>query len=360
MADQLPLSLEDLDNPETPEEQQAREQKEAADKEAQEKAEAEAKEKEEQERLAKEEEERNKAEEGKEPKEGEEELEDDEEVVEKFYEQVNKQHGFEDFQVDYPEGVDPLSPEGTYIREKALIERAEQNFDKTLKETNPRAYAFFLHTKAGKDEAEFFSNPSVTLPEYSVFEKDVDLQKRFVEKDLQLKGLDQDLIDAAIEKAIKEGKLFEKADKAYKAIEKKERDALASAEQESQQRIQAEAKAVQEITSYIDDIITNSKTSNIVIPDAKKAEFAQYVKQHLFFDGKEFFVFKGLSKENAAELIQAEYFGFAKGNLNELVARKAKTENTSQLRRRIKKDEASSRGKQEHQVNSGFIPLADI
>lgn len=363
----LPLSLADLDKDETPEEKALADAKIRSDAEAQVKADAETKANEEKARSEKEAKDKENA--GKTPAEIEAEtkaakekeaadqeankVEDD-----TFYEAVDKRHGFKDFKVDFGE-VDPLSPEGAYMREKALIDKATTDFEVYLKQEDPRGYAYLLHRRSGKPDEDFFNKPSVVLPEYETFKKDVDLQKNLYIKDLKERGLSDDIVTMAVEKVIKDNKLFETADTVYKAKELSEKKLLETLEASGKQKEQQESQAIQGMNSVLDDIITNSKVDNIVIPDAKKGEFSTFVKGNLFFDGENFFIIKGLNKDNAAALIQAEYFGFVKGNLEEVVRRQAQTKNASDMRRRVTKDTKQAKIGDDTNVKT-YVPLSDI
>lgn len=277
---------------------------------------------------------------------------------ETFFGEVNKLHGF-DLAVEYPEDVDPLSPEGVHIRDKALMEHAIKQFDSHLKETDPRAYAYLLHRQSGGDDSSFFSTQESRLPEYSTFKESVDLQRQVLTADLKSKGLDEDVAKAVIDKAIADKRLFELADKAYQAKETAERQALDKAAQEAEAKEAAETKAINDTVSAITDVVMNSKLDAIVIPDAKRAEFAEYVKQHLYYDGEQFFLTKPVNKDTLAEALQTEYFGFVKGNLSELVERKAKTAVVQKLRlgvAKTKQGPKTSDGK----GNTGFVALGDL
>lgn len=287
-------------------------------------------------------------------------LEEDPAEAEAFITEVNKLHGFDNFKVEYPEGVDPLTPEGIHFREKALMEYVREDYDSTLKQADPRGYAYLLHRQSGKPDEEFFGTETVTLPSYETFKNSVDLQKQLITKDLEKRGVDKEIIDATIEKAVKDGKLFDKADAAYKTVEAAEQKALADAERNATERAQREATAIQQTVDAITDVVMNSKVSNIVIPDAKRAEFAEHIKQHLFFDGENFFLTKPITKDTLAEAIQAEYFGFVKGDLKALVERRAKTQNAERLRINTQKTKTSTKTGNEGGRTSGFVPLGDL
>jgi hypothetical protein len=288
--------------------------------------------------------------------------ESEDENPDEFWGRVNQLHGFEAdaIKVDY-KGLDPLSPEGVVVREKAIMEFAQKGMDEYLRQSDPRAYAYFLHRRAGGDEESFFATPSITLPEYETFKNNVDLQKQVLTRDLQSRGIDEAIVKNIVEQTIKENKLFEVSDKSYKKIETAESKALEVATNAAAEREAAEEKVKGQMGSFVDDIITNSKTENIVIPDARKAEFAKDFKDNLFFDGTNFFVIKPLTKENAAAVIQTEYFGHVKGNLKELVERSAGTKVAAGLRLKARKTEKSATSSAgDNGRNSNVVPFADL
>lgn len=279
-----------------------------------------------------------------------------------FFDRVNKAHGFEDFKVEYPENIDPGSEEGVHIREKALMERAELNFESYLKQKDPRGYAYLLHRDQGGDDESFFAKPSVTLPDYEVFKENVDLHKKLYVNDLRNKGVDEDVITAMVDKAIKEKKLFDKADVIYKSTDASEKKALADAEKISSDRQAAEKKAVEGTLNLITDIVTNNKTEKLQIPDTKKAAFNEYLKKSLMFDGENFFFVEPLSKENINKTIEHKYFAFVGGNLNDLVQRKAQTVVTNRFRVGVKQSAAASttKGAQQADQLKDNVPIADL
>lgn len=277
-----------------------------------------------------------------------------------FWTAVDQLHGFEDFKVEYPDGINPLSPEGAHIREKALMEHAINNFDAHLKQKDPRGYEYLLHRQNGGDDESFFARQSVVLPDAEAFKNSVDLQKDILTRDLINKGNSPEDAKFIVEKAIADQKLFERATNAYKTIEKAEADALARAEKAAADRVANEQKALQTMDSVITDVIMNSKTDKIVIPDAKRAEFAQFVKDHMYYDGEKFFIMKPIDQESAAQQIQGEYFSFVKGNLKDLVERSAKTQNTKKLMLGVQQSKKSAKSSTDTNNNGGFIPLGSL
>jgi hydroxypyruvate isomerase len=76
----------------------------------------------------------------------------------------------------------------------------------------------------------------------------------------------------------------------------------------------------------------------IVIPEAKKAEFDTYVRDHLQNDGQQFFVVHPIDQKNLPRLLDAMYFQFVNGNLSDLVQRNAQTQNVNRLRRHVQQN----------------------
>ena len=155
---------------------------------------------------------------------------DDDDTPEKFFEDVNKLHGV-DLRVEYPEGLDPYSPAGVHHRDKSMMEIGIQDFENHLRKTDPRGYAYMLHRQAGGDDDTFFTNKTFSLPEYDTLKDNIDSQVRLYKSSLVLKGLDEDTAQMVVDKAIKDGVLYNKADEAYKAIELADADSLKAIEQ---------------------------------------------------------------------------------------------------------------------------------
>jgi len=280
-------------------------------------------------------------------------------TAEAFYEEVNKRHGFTDLKVEYG-NVDPGSIDGLYMREKAIIERSQLELDAYLKKSDPRAYAYIVHRNNGGNDEEFFAKPTISLPEFETFKANTELQKQVLTRDLKNQGMDPEYIPFVIEKAEKDGKLLEKAEKSYKAINDGQDKELKAAEAAAQARELAEQRVVKGMVDTIADVITNNKTEQFQIPDTKKAAFNEYLKQHLMFDGENFYITKPVKSDSLSKLIEHEYFAFVNGNLSELVKRRADTARTTQFRLGAKKTEVAPKGKEGASGNQEFVPLSEI
>lgn len=280
--------------------------------------------------------------------------------AEDFWGVVEKITGVE-VKVEYGD-VDPVSPEGVALREKAVREDAAMRFEEHLKTTSPRAYAFFLHTASGKPEEEFFSgntSAAYTLPAREVLDDSVDAQTAVYKYDLRQKGLDDDTIDAIVSKAIKDNKLKERSLAAYGTIEKAQADELAAIEEAQQQ---LEERYTQDVTQFENQLSTAiDKEISFVVPEAKKPEFMQYVKDRMRYQDGKFFIVQEVGGNTLKNQVESLLFQWNKSDLSKVVARRATTQATQRLslsldksKNNIQKNSGSSNGR------TSYIPLGQI
>ena len=78
--------------------------------------------------------------------------------AELFFADVDELRG-DTIEVEYGE-VDPMSPEGVVLRERAVEDQAIENFENYLEAKYPKAYGYLMHTMAGKPEEDFFKGAS--------------------------------------------------------------------------------------------------------------------------------------------------------------------------------------------------------
>lgn len=280
-------------------------------------------------------------------------------AADEFYAEVQKLSGVE-VKVDYGE-TDPMSPEGVYMRDREIQRRAVKEFDEQLERDDPEAYAYFLHRKNGGTREEFFGTPTVALPDYETFKGNVDLHKRVIADDLRAKGVAQEIIDMVVDKAAKDGSLFTQADVIYKAKEAQEAQMLEDLKAENDRITQEYQTSVRNLEATVDDFIHKGKSDKLVIAEAKKAEFANFVKNNIRYDEGtgSFLVAQAFTPQNAALLMETLYFQFIGGDLNNLVAVKAKTENARRIGAFVTKDKNPPRNVHQGE-KPGFIPLADL
>lgn len=265
--------------------------------------------------------------------------------------------------VDLSVFEDPTSPEAYMAVEAAVRKESMADYDQFVEETDPRAYAYFLHRRAGGSDQEFFEKTSDQLPEHEVFKGNVDLQKRVYTSALKSRGVSDKIINLTIAEAEKDGTLFAEADKEYQEQKTKDSALLNNMKAENERREQAYLTQVNAIEDKIDNIVFKNATERIVIPEAKKNEFANYLKGKLIHDDQsgQFIIGQRVTPENITGAIEALYFQFAGGDLDKLVTRKATTQIARGLGSKVAKARTAAVAAQNKDNNvPAFTPLTQL
>ncbi len=282
-----------------------------------------------------------------------------------FWTDVNKLHGRE-FQIEYPEGVDPISPEGAYHREKVIMQQAVNDFESYLQKADPRAYAYMLHRQAGGSDDDFFSEKTVSLPEYNTFKESTDVQVSVYKSSLIQKGLDAESAQLLVDKAIKDGKLFDQADVAYKAIEKSHAQQLADIEAANQRAQETYTSSVNKLNQSLTVAVSEGKGLNIAIPDTEKPGFLEFVREKVEYDSRtgKFLLVQPIADEELNRQLESLYLLYKKGDLKSLIQREAQTQNVRRLKKVVDKSkqgqnsggQAAPAGRQP----GSFVALGDL
>lgn len=269
-----------------------------------------------------------------------EELEEEED--EKVWEEVDKMWGTP-LEVEYKnaagEDVHPNSPEGIFLREQGIANRAVTDFEAFLERTDPRSYAYVLHRRNGLPDADFFNTKSVTLPTYEEFQNSVDLKVRVYKESLYAKGMSEEEVKATVDWAVANKKIDTLSDAAYKNSEKEQKaeiDRLAEANRKSEETF---TRQVQALNKSLSEEMTGGM--RVIIPADKKVDFERFVRSHLAVDGGQFFFSQPIDQKNLPHLLDMMYFHYAKGNLNELVQREAQSKNVVRLRSNVRRSSAA-------------------
>jgi len=285
----------------------------------------------------------------------------DEQKIEQFFDTVKSITGNE-LVVEYPEGVDPLTPQGIAIRDNVLIEQAQIQFEEHLAATDPRGYAYLLHRKNGLPDEDFFGdNKGFILPAKADFEASADMHAAVLRHDLRSRGLDNDTVELLVKDAITKNQLKEKATTAYTNIEADQKKVLDNITKYNAEREMAQNNAISGMVKSLDETI-NSATK-FVIPDADKPAFRKYVLDSLRYDAQSntFSLVQKIEGESLAQTVEALFFQHKKGDLKALIERKAKTQTAQNIRLKTGvSNPVPGSGKSATQTAGGFIPLSQI
>lgn len=245
---------------------------------------------------------------------------------------------------DIPE-ADRDTPRGILAREKAIEKQAVTRFEQSIMETDPRGYQYLLHRQAGGTDEEFFAQPTITLPEYERFKESVDLQTKVYKDALRNAGIPEKQVTMLVDNAVKDKELFTLADAAYKKQQQTEQqdiralnDQLARSQQQYERNVTALGKTIDEQIASTD--------MGVIVPEAKRVEFTNYVRQRIKYDEQTgmFLFAQPIDPKLLPRQLEGMYMQFVNGNLKDVIQRDAQTQNTRRLRRTIDASKTPMRG----------------
>ena len=267
-----------------------------------------------------------------------------------FWESVDKLRGTP-LEVKFPDDpdFDPLSPEAALMREKAAADEAIVRFETHLQKTDPRGYAYLLHRQAGGSDDDFFKEKTFSLPEYESFKDDADVQVRVYKSALVSKGLAEEQAQMLVDKAVKDGKIFELADAEYKRAESDHARVLDEINQKQTQANARYTKAVNEINATLQTTVEKGDGMKWIIPDTEKPAFLSYLRDMVEYDKttEKFLIVQTVSKEDLARQVEAAYLLYKKGDLSSIIQRKASSLTARRLGDKIDKSKAGTKTGQE-------------
>lgn len=260
----------------------------------------------------------------------------EEEETTAFFERVNAITG-DALDIEYPEGISPLSPEGIAHYTQVIREDAAIQFENYLAQKDPRAWAYMLHRNGGGTDEEFLSgNKGFVLPEKEQYDASADLQASVFKYNLKAQGLDDESIDILVKKAITDNKLKEKADAAYKYIDDAQKEELNSINKQSAERDQQTDQAIAGYLGKVDKAIAGEL--KFMVPDSDKPAFKQFVIDNLRYDEntKTFSLVQQIPDDKLNTILESLFFQHKGGNLKALVEKQAKTIAAQGLRLKLK------------------------
>jgi hypothetical protein len=274
----------------------------------------------------------------------EEDQQDDPQV---FFEEVEKITG-QGVEVDYGD-VDPLTPQGIAIREKAVREAALETFLEEIETNHPAAFKALQHAYNGGDIAELFK--TVTARDYSkvqLTENDVELGKEILKEYYQSKGIKnekriQKLLETAEDS--EEGLIIE-AQSALDELKAAQAEETDRTLKEQQLKAEEQKKRDRLTVSAIDEVLESGKLGSFKLTGRAEAqEFKKFALNGLrrTADGKGYEFATPIDSANLEKLLQYQYFQFKKGDLSKLIQIKASTENAQKLK--LKLNAEAARGK---------------
>lgn len=277
-----------------------------------------------------------------EPKEGEETetTEEGDVTPEDFWAEVGKLRG-DDFKFEFPQDIeDPLAPQAVHHIIKTAEDRAVESFEESMSKRDPRGYAYLLHRANGGDDESFFAQKTEVLPDLETLKGSVDLQQAFYKRALTRKGIDAEDADTLVAKAIEKNKLFGLVEAEHKATQKAQEDQLLQLQKINEENQRRTTGMINKMAATLQERILQNKGLDITIPDAKRAEFLQFVNSALDLDPKtgRWFVSQEITSDNMAQVLGALYYSMVKGNMDEIITNKANQKAVQKFRLKMQSD----------------------
>jgi len=229
----------------------------------------------------------------------------------KFFEEVQKITG-EEFDVDYGD-VDPMTPQGVAIRDKALKQTALDGFLEEIETNFPDVYRALNHAHAGGNVADLFK--AITTRDYSkvqLSEDDTATAKEILKEYYQGKG---------IKNPARIDKLIELAEDSAEGLMGEATGALeelraAQAEESNKvlasQKAQADAQKRQDqlMVGALDEILESGKLDTFKIGGPREtAEFREFIRKGLRRAGEGQYEFATpIDSKNLEKLLKYKYF----------------------------------------------------
>lgn len=276
-----------------------------------------------------------------------------------FWEDVDKLRG-EALEVDFGD-VDPNTPEGALVYEKAVRADELAKFEESLATSNPRAYAFLTHILDGGKEEDFFklAGDPGTLPTEAELENSVDIQKDIVTQDLKAKGVSDKVIAMTIKSATTDDELEEMAKDALKAATQRRDDGVKAVEANAKQEATQRTEKIKEMNDYISGIVNTGKIDNIIIPEKDRAAFAKEFASSIRIENGQFVSVTPITNDTATQVFKEKFFSYKKGNIADLIEKAAATANTKRLVRTIPNGQKKPLGNGQRREDS-ITTLSDM
>lgn len=265
-------------------------------------------------------------------------------TVEDFFKQVDALHGSDIFgQVQYGE-TDPMSAEGIKMRDDYIAARAELQFEESIKQADPRAYAYLLHRQNGGSDDDFFQVKSFVLPAMDKLEESVDLQRTVYSEALKAKGSTEKQIATLLKASIDSKELLDDAKAAWKEISDRDKDIAAKASVAHTATVKQHQADINMLSTAVNQVLTTSKDFGYQVADTDKAAFEQAFKDNVYYENGQFWLMKAITTASLPKIMETELFGHLGGKIDKMIEKQAQTVSARRFITKAKAGETKPKG----------------
>ena len=232
---------------------------------------------------------------------------------------------------DTPEGLKTLTLD-------VANKLAEEQLDNIL-ETFPLVQRHLEYVMNGGESENFMkaNDPQSDYGKLELTEKDIPMQRVVLRNYFKAKGHEDAMVNELLEDYEDSGKLFAKAELAKTQLsEAQTKQRLSMLEEQKKSNIKAQEEEKQFWSGIQKTIQETDELAGISIPNREKNKFFKYISAPVNKQGQTQSMVDKSNNTNEQKLLM-DYLMFKGLNLKEIIATKAKSQNTRSLKDRIKK-----------------------
>lgn len=209
-----------------------------------------------------------------------------------------------------------------------------------IQENDPRAYAYLVHRANNGTDADFFAaTGNANLPTIEQVRANPAIQEQVLRGFYQAKGIGDREIGLLVGAAKDDEKLASSAETILsQQIQEEATKSAAFLAKDAQEKAELQ-RAITQTANHITSVVQKGDLNGWTLPKQEQSAFMDYLDSRFdYIDGRPYIKVE-LTDENLGQELQSQYLSYRKGNLNDLVKRKADTQNVQKLR--IKQAEAA-------------------
>lgn len=232
---------------------------------------------------------------------------------------------------DTPEGLKTLTLD-------VANKLAEEQLDNIL-ETFPLVQRHLEYVMNGGESEDFMraNDPQSDYGKLELTEKDIPMQRVVLRNYFKAKGHEDAMVNELLEDYEDSGKLFAKAELAKTQLSKAQaKQRLSMLEEQKKSNIKSQEEEKQFWRGIQKTIQETDELAGISIPNREKNKFFKYISAPVNRQGQTQSMVDKSNNTNEQKLLM-DYLMFKGLNLKEIIATKAKSQNTRSLKDRIQK-----------------------
>ena len=225
---------------------------------------------------------------------------------------------------------------------KAYGDKRLTEYEEKLKAIAPKAFLALQMEIAGENPASLYTQINNPFINKEIKKEDIASQKEIIKQSMKLKGIEDEYIIDFIEAQEEKGKLFDTAKKEQEILKKTDDENFKLTEKQRIEKLQKQDNEIEAFTNTLSSSIGLGKIDNITIPEKDKEAFEDFVLDRIQYKDGKFVIVEEVDPSKLTEVLKNEFFKYRKGDVQDLVAKKAAQEKVLILKKAVAKSGISS------------------